>query len=94
MPKTPTSRSVAGSEQLPEFPEYRKLTSYSSEQFNAKVSPGPPEKSWGGGSYDASGRQVIDRKPGYGKGGDGAKLAGGECTKAPEPPRPTRPGRW
>jgi hypothetical protein len=82
---------------------YQKRSSYSPEQSdnetyffertpierNSKLSPGPPEKSWGNGSYEPSGRAVR-----VGQGGPGNQSSpAGEHTRG-RPGKPMRPGRW
>ena len=55
----------------------------------SSLSPGPPTKNWGNGSYDSSGRS----KSGVGYGGGNAKLSAGPVTRG-SPGKPSRPGRW
>ena len=87
---------------MPEMPRYQKRTSYSPEDSDHStfyrssftespelLSPAPPSKSWGNGSWDSSGRI----KSGVGYGGGNAKLAAGPVTRG-GPGKSSRPGRW
>jgi hypothetical protein len=51
-------------------PSYVKTSGYSPDvsTMNRRRSPGPPEHSWGSGSYDKSGRgtKTTGSAPGYG----------------------------
>ena len=58
-------------------------------ETRSKLSPGPPEHSWGNGSYEKSGRAVRVGQPGPGR----QQPDAGTVTKG-QPGKPSRPGRW
>ena len=59
-------------------------------ESNETLSPAPPTRSWGSGSYDASGRPISERGRSY---GSGVKTDIGTHTTG-RPGKSSRPGRW
>lgn len=55
----------------------------------SELSPPPPTRNWGSGSYDEHGRPVSERGRDYGSG----RVSAGQHTRG-GPGKPSRPGRW
>jgi len=58
-------------------------------ETRSKLSPGPPEHSWGNGSYEKSGRAVR-----VGQAGPGNQSSPAGTHTEGRPGKPMRPGRW
>jgi hypothetical protein len=76
-------------------PEESDRSSYFMERYQympetrSKLSPGPPEHSWGNGSYERSGRAVR-----VGQSGPGNQSSPAGTHTDGRPGKPMRPGRW